>query len=170
VADCVLAPERGGDRDSVAEGEVREVVRGAWAPVGPADDRDGVGRVLEQFEHRLDRAWVRLLGERRNAGAVNGFDFVTKHVFGERQDDWARSTGGRDAPGARDIFGDAPRVLDPCRPFGDGTEEGGKVDFLEAFTVAVAASDVDDEKDHRGRILEGNVDAAAGVGGAGAAS
>ena len=50
--------------------------------------------------------------------------------------------GGGDAVGSRDIFGDAPRVLDPRRPFGDGREESGEVDFLEALAVAVAARDV----------------------------
>ena len=48
-------------------------------------------------------------------------------------------------------------------------EEGGEVDFLEALAVAVAARDVADEQDHRRRILEGDVDAGAGVGRAGAA-
>ena len=50
-----------------------------------------------------------------------------------------------------------------------GREEGGKVDLLEALAVAVAARDVADEQDHRGRILEGDMDAGAGVGRAGAA-
>ena len=50
-----------------------------------------------------------------------------------------------------------------------GREESGEVDLLEALAVAVAARDVADEQDHRGRILEGDVDAAAGVGRAGTA-
>ena len=47
VADRVLAAERGGDRDAVAEREVREMVGGAWAPVGAADDCDRRGGVLQ---------------------------------------------------------------------------------------------------------------------------
>ena len=50
-----------------------------------------------------------------------------------------------------------------------GAEEGGEVDFLEALAVAVAARDVADEQDHRGRILERDMDPAAGVGRAGPA-
>ena len=50
-----------------------------------------------------------------------------------------------------------------------GREEGGEVDFLEALAVAVGAVEVADEQDHRGRILEGDMDSAAGVGRAGAA-
>ena len=169
VADRVLAAERGRDRDSVAKGKVREMVRGARAPVGAADDRDRVGRVLQQLEHRLDRAGVRLLGERRNARAVRRLDFVAQHVLGQRQHDRAGPTSSRDAVCPRDIFGDAPRVLDPRRQFGDRAEEGGEVDFLEALAVAVAARNVADEQDHRGRILEGDMDAGAGVGRAGTA-
>ena len=61
------------------------------------------------------------------------------------------------------------RIVDPRRPFGDRREEGREVDFLEALAVAVAAGDIADEQDHRRRILEGDVDAGAGVGRAGAA-
>src|SRR5262249_32287005 len=61
------------------------------------------------------------------------------------------------------------RILDPRRPFGDGAEEGREVDLLESLAVAVAARDVADEQDHRGRILGGDMDPAAGVGRAGAA-
>ena len=50
-----------------------------------------------------------------------------------------------------------------------GAKKAGKVDLLEALAVAVAASDVADEQDHRRRILEGDMDPAAGVGRARAA-
>ena len=50
-----------------------------------------------------------------------------------------------------------------------GAKKAGKSIFLEALAVAVAARDVADEQDHRGRILEGDVDPGAGVGRAGAA-
>ena len=151
VADRVLAAERGGDGDAVAESEIGEMVRRARAPVGAADDRDRVGRVLQQLEHRLDRAGIGLLGERRDARAVGRLDLVAQHVLGQREHDRAGPAGGRDAIRAGDIFGDPPRVLDPRRPFGDRAEEGGEVDLLEALAVAVAARDVADEQDHRGR-------------------
>ena len=158
VADRVLAAEGGGDGDAVAEGEVGEMMRRARAPVGAADDRHRVGRVLQQLEHRLDRAGIGRLGERRDARAVERLDLVAQHVLGQREHDRAGPAGGRDAIGAGDIFGDAPRIVDPRRPFGDRAEEGGEVDLLEALAVAVAAGDVADEQDHRGRILEGDVD------------
>ena len=50
-----------------------------------------------------------------------------------------------------------------------GPKKAGKVDFLEALAVAVAARDIADEEDHRSRILESDVDAGAGVGRSGAA-
>ena len=59
---------------------------------------------------------------------------------------------------------DAARILDAGRPFRDRAEEGGEVDLLEALALTVAASDIADEEDHRGRVLEGDVDAGAGVG------
>ena len=96
-------------------------------------------------------------------------DLVAQHVLGQREHDRAGPAGGRDAVGASDIFGDAARILDPRRPFGDRREEGGEIDLLEALAVAVAARDVADEQDHRGRILEGDMDSGAGVGRARAA-
>ena len=169
VGDRVLAAEGGGDGNAVAEGEIGEMVRRARAPVGAADDRDRRGRFLEQLEQRLDRAGIGLFGDRRNARPVERLDLVAQHVLGQREHHRAGPAGGRDAIGAGDIFGDAAGILDPRRPFGDRAEEGGEVDLLEALAVAVAARDVADEQDHRGRILEGDVDAGAGVGRARAA-
>ena len=139
------------------------------APVRAADDRNRGGCLLQQLEHRLHGAGIRLLGDRRNARTVGRLDLVAQHVFRKREHDRAGPAGGRDAVGAVDIFGDPPRILDPRGPFGDRAEEGREVDFLEAFAVAVAARDVADEQDHRGRILEGDVDACGRVGRAGAA-
>ena len=106
----------------MAEGEIGEMVPGARAPVGAADDRDGGGRVLEQLEHRLDRAGIGLLGERRHRRAVGHVDLVAKHVLGQGEHDRAGAAGGGDAPGAGDIFGDPPGILDPRRrrPATDG--------------------------------------------------
>src|SRR3569623_1383358 len=67
------------------------------------------------------------------------------------------------AIGAADLFGDPARILDPRRPFGDRREEGGEVDLLKALAVAVAARDVADEQDHRGRILAGDMHSGTGV-------
>src|SRR4051812_36452652 len=50
VADGILPAECGSYGDAVAEGEVREVVRRARAPVGAADDGDRRGGFLEQLE------------------------------------------------------------------------------------------------------------------------
>jgi len=109
-------------------------------------------------------ARIGLLGERRDARAVGHVDLVAQHVFGQREHHRAGAAGGREAVGAGDIFRDSPRVLDSRSPFGDWRKEGGEIDLLEALAVAVAARDVADEEDHRGRILEGDVDAGAGVG------
>src|SRR4030095_16280638 len=96
-------------------------------PAAAADDRDGVGRLLEQAEHRLDGTRARWLVDWRNDGTVFRLDLVAQHVFGERQHNRAWTAGGSDPKGPGDIFGDAPRIVDPRRPFGDGAEKGGHV-------------------------------------------
>ena len=97
-------------------------------------------------------------------------DLVAKHVFRQCEHHGPGSTSRRNAKGAVDIFRDTPRILDPRCPLGDRSEEGREVDFLKAFAVAVAARDVADEEDHRGRILEGHVHACGRVGRSGSAS
>ena len=140
------------------------MMRRSGAPVGAADDRNWRAGCLQQLEQRLNRAGIGCFGERRDARAVGHVDLVAQHVLGKRQDHRARAPRRRDPVGTRHIFGDAPRVVDPRRPFGDRREQGGEVDLLESLPVAVAASDVADEQDHRSRILERDMDSAAGVG------
>ena len=169
IVDRVLAAEGGGGGDAVARGEIGPMMRRARAPVGAADDRERGGGVLEQFEQRADRAGVGGLGDGRHARAVERVDHVAQHVLGNGEDDGAGPAGGGDAPGARDIFGDAAGIVDPRRPFGDGREESGEVDFLKALAILVGAVEVADEQDHRGGILESDVDPRTGVGRARAA-
>ena len=145
VVDRILAAEGGRDGNAMAKGEVCKMMRRARAPVGAADDRDGDGRLLEQLEQRLDRAGIGLFRDRRNARAVDRLDLIAQHVLGQGEHDRAGPPGRCDAISAADIFGDAPRIVDPRRPFRDRAEEGGEVDLLEAFAVAVAARDVADE-------------------------
>ncbi len=149
VADRVLPAEGGGDGDAVAEGEVGEMVRGARAPVGAANDRDRRRGVLQELEQGLDRAWIGRFGDGRNTRPVISADLIAEHVLRQRQNHRAGAAGGGDAIGSRDIFGNAASVLDPRRPFGNRRKERRKVDLLEALAVAVAARDVADEKDHR---------------------
>ena len=55
----ILPAERRSYRDAIAEREIPEVMRRPRAPVGAADDRNRVGRFLEQFE-QLPRFGCRL--------------------------------------------------------------------------------------------------------------
>ena len=147
----------------MAGGEGREEMRRGRVPARAADDRDGVGRILQEAEQRLDRAGAGRLVDRRDGGAILRLDGVAQHVLGDGEHDRAGAARGGDAPGAGDIFGDSAGIVDPRRPLGDGAEEGRHVDFLKALAIAVGAVEVADEQDHRGRILEGDMDAAAGV-------
>ncbi len=145
------------------------MMRCCRAPVRTADDRDRIGRVLEQIEQCAHRPGTGRLGDRRDGWAVGNIDQIAQHVFGQGEHDWPGSAGGGDAVGAGDIFGDSRRIVDPRRPFGDRPEEGRHVDFLEALTVAVGAVEVADEQDHRSRILECDMNARRCIGRAWAA-
>ena len=72
VGDRVLAAEGGGGRDPVAEGEIGEMMPGARAPVGAADDRDRVRRPPSTARtapgSRRDRAPRRAAGPRGRSG------------------------------------------------------------------------------------------------------
>ena len=104
VGDRILPAKGSSGRDSVADREIGPVMTGARAPVGTADDRHRVGRILEQVEQRADRAGIGGLGYRRDARAVERLDLVAQHVFGDGEHDRARAAGGGDAIGPRDIF------------------------------------------------------------------
>ena len=87
-----------------------------------------------------------------------------QHVFGQREHDRAGPPGHRSRIRARDIFGDALRIVDPRRPFARRAEESGEVELLKSFPIAHAARHIAHEQDHRLRILHGDMDADAGIG------
>jgi hypothetical protein len=77
--------------------------------------------------------------------------------------------GHGDREGARQVFRDALGTVDLRHPFGHLPEHPPVVDLLEGLAVEEVAPDLADEEDHRGRILQGDMEAGAGIGGAGAA-
>src|SRR5438270_8227891 len=113
IADRVLAPERSSDGNAVAEREIGEAVGSARAPVGAADDRYRIGRVLQKLEQRLKRSGVGRFGERPHAWAIGSLDLVAQHVLGKRKHDRAGASGSRYAISAGDIVGDAASVVTP---------------------------------------------------------
>ncbi|MND46572.1 hypothetical protein D3C80_374480 [compost metagenome] len=68
--------------------------------------------------------------------------------------------------GLAEQFRNAPGVVDLHHPLGQRCVHGAEVDFLEGFAVALVASHLADEEDHRRRVLEGRVHTHRGVGGA----
>ena len=68
-----------------------------------------------------------------------------------------------------DVFGNAFRPVDLCDPLGDRPEHLAVIDLLERLAVDEVPADLADAEHHRRRILEGDVDAGAGVGRAGSA-
>ncbi len=169
VGHRILPPERRRDRQPNPFGELGEIMRCAFAPSGAADDRDRGGGIPEQRRQRHHRLEARRLADARDRRAIDRRGGFGQHVLGQRQHHRPGPPARRGRPGARDIFGDAPRVLDPARPFGERGEHRGEIDFLERLAIARAAIDVADEQDHRHRILHRDMDADARVGRAGPA-
>ncbi|MEY9563646.1 hypothetical protein ABIA26_005988 [Sinorhizobium fredii] len=97
------------------------------------------------------------------------FGALGEHVFGQRQHNRSGTAGGRHGEGAGDEFGDARRIVDLAHPFCDLGEGAAIFDLLEGLAFAGVALHLADEKDHRDRILAGDVEPGRGIGGAGAA-
>ena len=116
--------------------------------------------LLERGEPRRRRR----LPDGLDARPIHRFNDIAQHVFGQRDDHWPRPPAHCHRKGARDIFGDTRRIINPRRPFGKRGEHRGKIDFLKPFTVTHPAINVADEQDHRLAILHGDMDADAGVG------
>ena len=95
--------------------------------------------------------------------------FSEEHVLRQRQHDRSRAAAHRDVEGAREIFGNAVRIADLRRPFGERGEHRPEIDFLEGLAVQHGLIGLADEEDHRRGILKGRVHADGGVGGAGPA-
>ena len=70
--------------------------------------------------------------------------------------------------GAADDFRNALGAVDLDHPLGHGAEDRLVVEFLKRLALLHVARNLAHEHDERGRILRGDMDAAGGVGGAGA--
>ena len=138
-------------------------------PAGSPDDRNGRGGIRDHCDHRLHGIGAGGLRRAFHPRARLCGRIPAQHVFGKSKDDGARPTRNRHGIGARDIFRNAIRRIDPRSPFGDRAEEGREIDFLKPFAVAHLAIHIADEQDHRLGILHGHVNADAGIGRAGTA-
>ncbi len=67
---------------------------------------------------------------------------------------------------ARDIFGNAGRITNFRRPFGQRREHGAEVHFLKRLAVQHGLIGLSDKQDHRRGILKRGVHTDRGVGGA----
>ena len=137
---------------------------GLGVPARAPDDRHGRRGIGNQRHQRLHRIGAGRLGRTFDPRARHRGGVPAEHVFGQGQHDRAGPPRDRGGIGARDIFGDALGGIDPCRPFGDRSEERREVDFLEAFAVAHFTIHIADEQNHRLRILHRDMHADAGIG------
>ena len=120
IVDRVLAAEGGGDREF--RGGRRNWRNGAPRAGSSRRRRRSRPGAAASFSSSNSACTAPGSGSSASGGtrrAVGDVDLVAQHVLGQREHHRARPAGGGDAIGARDIFGDAPRVVDPRRPFGD---------------------------------------------------
>ena len=89
-----------------------------------------------------------------------------QHVFRQRDHHRAGAAVAGGVEGARHEFGNARRIVDLGRPFGDAAEHRAVIEFLERLALAHVAADLADEHDHRRGILARDVNAGRGIGGA----
>jgi hypothetical protein len=106
---------------------------------------------------------------RRKGRRIRNRDALHQHVLGQRDDHRAGAAAGRSVEGARDQLGDAGRIVDLGRPFGDRAEHRAVIELLEGLALAHVARDLPDEQDHRGRILARDMQARRRIGGTRAA-
>ncbi len=169
IVEHVLTAEGAGHRQIPRMHEARERGRILVAPVGAAGDHQ---RTLRGGQQPGQRGGIR--GRRRGdhgpiRAGVAADGIAIEHILGQRQHHRPGTARGRDLEGARDQFGNARRVVDFGDPFRHAAEHRRVIDFLEGLPAAVLAGDLPDEQDHRRRILRGNMDADAGMRGAGPA-
>ena len=169
VVEVVLAAERHADRQIEGLGELLDVGAGLGVPAAAAEDRErplGGAEQHVQARHVLGRG----MGlHRLVAGGIAAVGGLGQHVLGQREHHRARAARGRGVEGARDQLRDPRRIVDLGDPLGDVAEHLAVVDLLERLAAAHLARDLADQQDHRRRVLARDVDAVAGVGGAGAA-
>ena len=170
VVEVVLAAERDADRQIEGLGERPDVGAGLGVPAAAAEDRErppGGGEQHLQARHVLGRGMgLRPAGSGRHRAQSAGSVSMSSGS--------ASTTG----PGRPEVAvwkaratssGQARRVVDLGHPLGDVAEHLAVVDLLERLAAAHRARDLADQQDHRRRVLARDVDAVAGVGGAGAA-
>ncbi len=100
---------------------------------------------------------------------VGGFRQLLEHVLGQRENDGTRPSARGDVEGAAHELGHARGIVDFVDPFRDRAEDGAVVELLERLATLRRARHLADEEDERRRILARDVQAGAGVAGAGAA-
>ena len=87
----------------------------------------------------------------------------------QRQHHRALASRQRGGKGAAHHFAHALGFVDFGHPFGHAAEEGAIIHFLESVAAAIFPLHLAHEQDHGRGILLGDMDAARGIGGAGAA-
>ena len=135
-------------------------------PARTADDRHRAGGIADQIEQRLHRVGA---GGLRGAGYEGAGDEVRghllhQHVFRQGKHHRPRPAIDGNGIGARDVFRDPRRIINPRRPFADRGKERREVDLLKPLAPLHPARDIAHEQDHRLRILMRDVDADAGIG------
>ena len=169
VIEQALATERNADRQAIGFRERLDIGHRLVVPAAAAQHQE---RPFRRCQHVAQLRHVVRPRMRLDLGVPagrRGDDAIAQHILGQRQDHRAGASRCRHVKGVADMLGDALGVVDLGNPLRHLAEHAPVVDFLERLAFDQAAPDLADEQDHRRRILESDVHAGAGVGGAGSA-
>jgi len=170
VVEGVLEPEGVGHRQLPVFGKALQRSGGLRGPAAPAGQHQRALCCQQQAAEFAQGARVAPGLGRLHPGQRTGPHRAGQHVFGQHQHHRARAAVHGGGKGARDVFGNAFRVVDALHPFGHAargrTEEMAVVQLLEGLTVARIAGHVAHEQHHRRAVLEGGVHADRCIGGA----
>ncbi|MGY3075625.1 hypothetical protein ACVWZZ_001996 [Bradyrhizobium sp. LM6.10] len=161
--------ERGRDRQVEPLGKPRDPPGRLVCPARTAENDE---RRLGAGKHGANALDIRRRGpahRRLDTHRVRNGRGLGQHVLRQRDHDGTGTALHGDAEGPRDQLRNAVGTIDLDRPFRHGAEHSLVVELLKRLALAHAGVDLADEQDHRRRILHRDVDAVAGVGGAGAA-
>ena len=169
----IFGDEAARDRRGVERnaGGLHERLEGG-GPVGPPDatarDDHRPLRLAQERNGVLDGGGI-AEGARRGAprGRIDHallLDLLPEHVAGQIEVHGAGASRGRLAQRRLHHVGNAPRIVDPLRPLGDGTEHRDLVDLLEGLHAEEDARARATDGEHGRRVGEGVGDAGEEVG------
>ncbi len=170
VVEDVLEAEGAADRDLPVLGEALEVAGRVGRPAAAADDGERALRTDQQLPELLHRLRIRMRVGRHDERQRRRRGGRGEHVLRQGQHHRSRAALHRGAEGARHVLRQAVGRLHLAHPLGQAQRAGAEhlpvVDLLERLAIALVGGHLAHQQDQGRRVLERDVHADAGVGGA----